>query len=142
MKRRIRLVWLLVSGAWFIWLHSIPVLQWARFPQFNPPQGLVLWLQILRDWRHSWLFFAIVVILLCGLVLDLAQNKAAVYVNVGFYIIYILLWLPGVAAVLRGTAEPEAVAYMIAFGGSALITLVVNALLYRNWRRVISRRDD
>jgi hypothetical protein len=102
----------------------------------NPPQGLALWLQIFRDWRHSWLFFAIALILMCGWVLELAQNKAAVYANVGFYALYLLWWVPALVSLLRGTIEAERVAYVVAFAGSALFILMMNSLLYRKWRRV------
>ena len=130
-----RLVWLLLSAAGFIWLQSIPVLQWARSPLLNPPRGLALWGRILADWRHSWLFLLILAGLTAGLCLEALRKRAAVILNVGLYVLYVLWWIPGLIALLRGSMEPEGVAYMVAFGGSALIILTVNAVLYRReWR--------
>jgi hypothetical protein len=137
MMRWFRPAWLLLSGAWFIWLHSFPLLQWASVPLYNPPRGLDLWMRALRDWRHSWLFLPIVGILVTGFALDLLRPKVAAYLNVGLYAFYVLWWIPGLMSAVRGKAEPEGVAYMIAFGGSAVVILVVNSLLYAAvWRRI------
>jgi hypothetical protein len=131
MKHSLRLLWLFVSSAWFVRLQFIPVRMWASFPTFNPPRGVTLWIKILTDWRHGWLFLAVVVILAVGIVLEVAKSRLAKWVNVGFYVVYLLLLCPSLVAVLRNNAEPEAVMYVSAFGGTALVILVVNYLLYR-----------
>jgi len=134
MKRWIRIAWLLVSGAWFVRLQMVPVLVWAKWPPSNPPRGLALWAQILRDWRHSWLFFASAGVLGVGFLFELLGKRSAMYLNVGFYAAYILLWIPSAIALFRGGVQPEGVGYMIAFGGSALVTLAMDILVYRHWK--------
>jgi len=131
MKHSLRLLWLLASGAWFVRLQFIPVRMWASFPTFNPPRGVNLWIKILTDWRHGWLFFAVLVILTLGIVLEIAKSRWAKWLNVEFYVAHLLLLCPSLIAILRNDAEPEAVMYVSAFGGTALVTLVVNYLLYR-----------
>jgi hypothetical protein len=70
-----------------------------------------------------------------GFILEIAEKRAAVYINVGFYAAYVLLLLTNVVALFRGTIEPEAVLYITAFGGAALVTLTINCLLYFIWKR-------
>jgi hypothetical protein len=142
MKRWGRVAWLLVSGAWFIRLQMIPVLQWASFPTFSSPRGLDLWVRVLRDWRHSWLFFATVGILVLGLLLEIAEKQAAAFLNVGFYVVYLLRLTPSLIAVLRNKLESEAVIYLSALGQSALLILIVNYLLYRSPRKVRAERHE
>ena len=143
MKRWIRLTWLNVSGAWFIRLQLIPVLMWARWPLLDPPHGLALWFRILRDWRHGWLLFLTLTVITLGFVLEVARQKAAAWCNVGFYAAYVLfLSADSLVAFLRHELEPEAVLYLVAFGGSALIILVINFLLYRRWRGAKSEQND
>ena len=120
----------------------IPVLQWATFPTFSSPRGLNLWVRVLRDWRHGWLFFATVGILVIGFLLDIAEKRVAMYVNVGFYVAYVLLLTPGLIAFLRNKLEPEAAIYLSAIGQSALMILIVNFLLYRSPRRIRPERHE
>jgi hypothetical protein len=131
MKHPLRLLWLLVSGAWFLRLQFVPVRMWASFPTFNPPRGVNLWIRILTDWRHGCLFFTVLVILTLGIVLEIAKSRWAKWVNVEFYVVYLLLLCPSLIAILRNNTEPEAVMYVSAFGGTALVILIVNYLLYR-----------
>jgi predicted membrane channel-forming protein YqfA (hemolysin III family) len=134
MKHSLRLLWLFVSGAWFIRLQFIPVRMWASFPTFNSPRGFDLWTRILRDWRHGWLFFLVLTILLTGIILEICKSRAAKYVNVGFYFVYLLMLLPSLIALLRKRAESEAALYIFAYGGAALIILAGNYFLYRPFR--------
>lgn len=92
-----------------------------------------------RDWRHGWLFFATVGTLVLGFLLEVRKNRAAMYFNVGFYAAYVLLLIPGLVEFFRNKLEAEAVLYMVVFGKSALVILVVNYLLYRNRRQ--ARRE-
>lgn len=136
MRRSIRLAGLWVSDGWFLWLHSFSEIPRVNLSILPDPSGGPFWSRIIRNWRHPWLFPRIILILRVGLVLEIAGNKTAVYMNVGFYPAYILIWIPGLIALLRGNTEAESVGYLVAFVGSALMILAVNLLLYRNlWRR-------
>jgi hypothetical protein len=116
MKRWIRLAWLFLSGAWFVRLQLIPVLMWARWPLSNPPRGVALWVQVLRDWRHGRFLFVTAAILTLGFVLEIAGRRAAAWVNIAFYGAYVLLLFVG--GRLLDT-----------FGESALVILIVNCFL-------------
>ncbi len=102
----------------------------------QPPQGLELWVRVLRDWRHGWLFFVTLAVLVLGFILDVVRKHTAVYVNVGFYLAYLLLlFISGLVAFFRDQLEPDGLLYVILFGQSALAIMAVNYLLYRDRRR-------
>jgi hypothetical protein len=141
MKRWVRLAWLLVSGAWLIWVQSIPVMQRAELRRLlDPPlPGSGLLIVVMHEWRQNLFFFASSAVLLAGFLLELLGKESAKYLNVGFYVLYLLIWLPSLVALFFGGVEPEGVPYVVAFGGSALVILTVNYLLYRPWKRRLVR---
>ena len=141
MKSWVRLGWLLVSGAWFIRLQMAPVLMWARWPLSKPPQRFTLWAHVLVDWSHSWLLFVTIIVLALGFVLEAGKKKAAGWLNVGFYAAYVLmLCVEALIGFFQHRLEPEAVFYLLRFGESAMIILVIDYLFYRGSEGAKSRQ--
>jgi len=135
MKRWLTLSWLFLSGAWVVWLNSVPLVQNIQIRKLLNPEAS-LFVHIGRECRQSLLLLAVFSVLVAGLFLEIIHIKpAAAYVNVGFYIAYALWWVPALVTLLRGGSEPGALPFIVVFGGSALIILVVNMVLYRRvWR--------
>lgn len=133
MRRWIRLAWVLLTNVGFGILISGPALDAFRLSQLISPEPTGLWSTFLRSWRsYAWVFVAFVW-LGAGIAVEIFGSRFAKYLNLGFFGAFVLLLVPGLVAVFRGKAEPEAVAYIVVFGGSALLILVIDYLLYRRW---------
>jgi hypothetical protein len=125
------MAWVLLTNVGFAMSMSSPALDAARLKQLLSPEPTSLWSAFFRNWRSYPTVFVAFIWLGAGVALEIFGSRFAKYVNVGFFAACVLLWTPGLVALFRGNAEPEGVAYMVVFGGSALMIAVIDYFLYR-----------
>jgi hypothetical protein len=122
--RVVTLLWVCLSNLGFAWLVLSRLLD---------ERALYRLLGSQVPWDHYAPRVAIIVILLVGVILELANSRAAFFVNVGFF-----LMITGYAAyvVAYGWQESEARNLGLLLGEPALLVLIIDMLLYAAKKRL------
>ncbi len=85
------------------------------------------------SWKHYPLPAAIIMILLVGVVLEMANSPAAFFVNAGFFLLIAGYLAVGLA---YGWQEPESRTLGLSLGIPVFIVLAIDVLLYAGKKRL------
>jgi hypothetical protein len=122
--RVITLLWVCLSNLAFAWVVLSHLLD---------ERALYRLLGTHVPWDHYAPRVAIIVVLLVGVMLELANSRAAFFVNAGFFL---LATGYAVYVVVYGWQESEARDFGLLLGEPAFLVLIVDMLLYAARKRL------
>ncbi|MGO9591834.1 MAG: hypothetical protein ACLP3K_17535 [Candidatus Acidiferrales bacterium] len=122
--RIITLVWVGLSNSLFAWFVLSRLLD---------ERALYKLLGAQMSWKHYPLPAAIIMILLVGVVLEMANSPAAFFVNAGFFLLIAGYLAVGLA---YGWQEPESRTLGLSLGIPVFIVLAIDVLLYAGKKRL------
>jgi hypothetical protein len=129
MRNRLQLAWIVAINGAFAYFIAEPLRFLFRVLRAMECSFLASVAAVLQ--QHP-IISAEIAVLLAGIGLEAVRSRYARLVNVGFFAVQFVIFIPAMLALGRGIVANEIVPFVVIFGMTSLPIAVTNYFLYRS----------